>query len=318
MKRVVISLFAASLMVVPGLRAEVQHLSGGQKVQFNETPAAVQQAIRARAGSAEIEDIDRGTLNGRVVYEAAFKHNGQHNELRVAEDGTVVDRIVAGQSIGAGIAAQQTAATAQSGAFDEGFAFDLTSAKKVTWDQVPKNLQTIIREKAGSARIEDIDKGKVGRHDVYQAAYKKNGQHTELRVRSDGQFNEVQGAKIISSSFKDAQGQQAAQNTTATKTQTDTAPVQGRVVQGFDNPLEDVKTISWNEMPQNVQQIVKQRIGSSSVQQVRKGMLGDKTTYQVHYTKNGQNGAIRLAEDGSFVKEILANRVIYERAGSQK
>ena len=40
-------------------------------------PPAVQTALDAYAQGAEIEDIDKGTLQGRTVYEAAFKHQGK-------------------------------------------------------------------------------------------------------------------------------------------------------------------------------------------------------------------------------------------------
>src|SRR5439155_13317467 len=70
-------------------------LRDARKVTFNELPSAVQNSIRGQAGPAAIEDIDKGTLNGRVVYEAAFKKDGRHTELRVAEDGSLVGTVAA-------------------------------------------------------------------------------------------------------------------------------------------------------------------------------------------------------------------------------
>lgn len=65
-------------------------LSGGTKVSFNDLPQAVKNSINAQANGAAIEDIDKGTINGQTVYEAAFKKQGRTYELQVKEDGSVL------------------------------------------------------------------------------------------------------------------------------------------------------------------------------------------------------------------------------------
>ena len=44
------------------------------------------------ANGAQVEDFERGTWNSRTVYEAAFKRNGQHTEVQVLDDGTVLTK----------------------------------------------------------------------------------------------------------------------------------------------------------------------------------------------------------------------------------
>jgi uncharacterized membrane protein YkoI len=65
-------------------------LSNASKVQMAQLPAIVQQRIRASAGRVQIEDIDKGTLDGKTVYEAAFKRGGKTVELRVDEQGHII------------------------------------------------------------------------------------------------------------------------------------------------------------------------------------------------------------------------------------
>ncbi|MDB6024985.1 MAG: hypothetical protein JWM68_1208 [Verrucomicrobiales bacterium] len=65
-------------------------LGGATKVSFNDVPQAAKNAITAQANGAAIEDVDKGTVNGQTVYEAAFKKNGKTYELQVKEDGTVL------------------------------------------------------------------------------------------------------------------------------------------------------------------------------------------------------------------------------------
>ncbi|MDQ6630497.1 MAG: hypothetical protein M3Y82_01925, partial [Verrucomicrobiota bacterium] len=60
------------------------------KVKFNETPPAVQAGVRAFAGKAEIDDIDKKLRDGKNYYNVAFKKNGKHNETWFGEDGTLL------------------------------------------------------------------------------------------------------------------------------------------------------------------------------------------------------------------------------------
>jgi hypothetical protein len=73
-------------------RQNVQPLRGAVKMSFNQLPEAVRNSAWRQIGALRIEDIDRGMLNGQVVYEIAFKRdkNGRTSELRIREDGKVL------------------------------------------------------------------------------------------------------------------------------------------------------------------------------------------------------------------------------------
>jgi uncharacterized membrane protein YkoI len=146
-------------------------LRNARKVTFSELPASVQNTIRAQAAGAPIEDIDQGTLNGRAAYQAAFKRDGRHTELTVAEDGSVVS--------GAPAPVRDAVRSAEA-------AIPLRDSKKVTFKDLPTAVQNTVRAQAGPAAIEDIDKGTLNGRVVYEAAFKKDGRHTELRVAEDG------------------------------------------------------------------------------------------------------------------------------------
>ncbi len=72
------------------LNQNTTQLQGGSKVSFNDLPQAVKNAITAQANGAAVEDVDKGTINGQTVYEAAFKKDGKTYELQVKEDGSVL------------------------------------------------------------------------------------------------------------------------------------------------------------------------------------------------------------------------------------
>jgi uncharacterized membrane protein YkoI len=65
-------------------------LANAAKVTLDQVPPVAQNTIKAYAKGAAVEDIDKGTLGSRTVYEAAFKQNGQTVELRVDEQGRLI------------------------------------------------------------------------------------------------------------------------------------------------------------------------------------------------------------------------------------
>src|SRR5947208_3983029 len=71
------------------------------KVTLTQTPPAVQQAIRSRAGRLPIEDIDRDVKNGQTNYEASWKNKaGAQQELLVSENGQILRDVASGQRRG--------------------------------------------------------------------------------------------------------------------------------------------------------------------------------------------------------------------------
>jgi len=65
-------------------------LSNATKVTFDQVPPVVQNTIKKYTKGAAVEDVDKGTLGSRTVYEAAFKQNGQTVELRVDDEGGLI------------------------------------------------------------------------------------------------------------------------------------------------------------------------------------------------------------------------------------
>jgi hypothetical protein len=197
MKRTFILLTIGTALLAGTLVADVQPIQSGKKVQFNELPAVVQNTVKAHAGEARIEDIDYGTLSQpKKVYEVAYKQNGRHTELRVGEDGTVIDTIVEGKSTGA-----HAALAAAPGAkipYDAGFEGSLKNPKKVSYNTLPAHVRQIVQERKKDAKVEDVEKGQMVYGTAYQIAYKKNNKHVELRVSEDGlRAKEVADGQVV-------------------------------------------------------------------------------------------------------------------------
>lgn len=65
--------------------------------KFADLPAAVKSTVQQHGSQSEIEDIDRETRNGRIVYEIEFRREGPNREIVVAEDGTLIKNEAVGR-----------------------------------------------------------------------------------------------------------------------------------------------------------------------------------------------------------------------------
>jgi uncharacterized membrane protein YkoI len=164
-----------------GLSPNNVPLSGGAKMQVINAPTAVQRTVQQLSGGANIEDFERGQWNGRTVYEAAFKKNGQHVELQILEDGSVL-------TSGPTVASTTTTPTALQPRY-AGLSpsnVPISGGAKIPFIGAPQAVQDAVNLIAAGANIEDMERGQWNGRTVYEAAFKKNGQHIELQVLEDG------------------------------------------------------------------------------------------------------------------------------------
>lgn len=73
------------------------------------------------------------------------------------------------------------------------------NAEKVRFEELPAELQTKIRAHTGSAPVEDIDRNTKDGRTFYEVAFKKNGQHTELRLDEQGNPLNAAGTALAGS-----------------------------------------------------------------------------------------------------------------------
>ncbi len=169
-------------------------LSNGAKLNFKEAPETVQRTVTNLVNGAQIEDFERGQWNGRTVYQAAFKHNGQNTELQVFEDGTVVTKSPAGSSVAssslpASSGIQQHSRTAVSSQNQWGvpeYNLPLQNSVKLNLKDAPVAVQRTVTALANGALIEDFERGQWNGRPVYEATFKRNGQTADLQVFEDG------------------------------------------------------------------------------------------------------------------------------------
>jgi hypothetical protein len=80
-----------------GASAGADHdvLTGGPVtgITLKELPRPVRRSLETEEPGAEVADIQKRRLNGRVVYEISFNHWRKHPVLGIAENGEVLARI---------------------------------------------------------------------------------------------------------------------------------------------------------------------------------------------------------------------------------
>jgi uncharacterized membrane protein YkoI len=63
---------------------------GFETLSMNELPPVVRETIRREAGGYKVAEIERATLDGRMVYEVDIQREGANRELHIAADGNIL------------------------------------------------------------------------------------------------------------------------------------------------------------------------------------------------------------------------------------
>lgn len=241
------------------------------KVTLEQTPPAVQQAIRARAAQRPIEDIDRDMQNGQTTYEASWKNNaGLQQELLVDQNGQIVRDVKGGKkNRGGGRPNQQTSTPATFPGFSNGQPAQLNWATETTQNQ--------LKALANGSSLENLQKGQFHGQTAYQASYKTNGHNVTVVVGENGQLLGTTNGRIS------------------------TNPSRGSSVSinGFTNPQQ--APLNWAS--ESVQNKFKQMANGSEVQNFQKGQYQGRNAFMGTVNQNGQPTTIVIAEDGT----VLAN-----------
>lgn len=179
---------SGSASIVRGRLAQPVMLSGSEKVQINQAPAAVQKAITTAANGARVEDLERGTWEGRNIYQAGFKENGRHVEVQVRENGTILhDPRQTGTRVGQGTAPGRVTwgkAAPEYAAVTS--LVPLSSSEKVERTSLPGMVQRRLTTQVGS-RIDDIERGTWQGKTIYQVGFKDaDGKHQEMQIDDAG------------------------------------------------------------------------------------------------------------------------------------
>jgi hypothetical protein len=144
--------------------------------KFAGLPPAVQNTVRAQAGSEVIYDIHKDATSDPVVYEITFE-NKLLPPLLIASDGSVLNPDL---TVAVG-AAKENIGTLSGGA-----------ASGLKPSDLPPNVMKVAQERAPNTEIAFIHKEVSNDREVYSISFKDPARNPSLRIASDGTvLNEV-------------------------------------------------------------------------------------------------------------------------------
>jgi len=158
-----------------GILIEVETELGAE-----ELPRAVAKVVAQAAEGAEIKEVEKEEIHAvlqfvklktpQVVYGVELVRDGRKGEIKVAADGTVVEKLK-----WKGAKAKRCK----------------ESEKDITIDQVPAPAKATILKEAGDNKIEEIEKvSRNGKVLYYEAEWNTNGKEVEIKVAADGRLLE--------------------------------------------------------------------------------------------------------------------------------
>lgn len=140
--------------------------------QFGGLPPAVQNTVRAEAGSEEIYDIVKDNSSGQTIYRIYFVNPGGYPTLYVARDGSVLN-----PDLSVAVAAPAPEESALSGS-------NLGTTVKLT--DLPAAVLEVIHHQASRSEVATIDKSSWGNRTVYIVTFKDESHYPKLYVEADG------------------------------------------------------------------------------------------------------------------------------------
>ena len=139
--------------------------------EFSRLPPAVQNSVRAEAGSAEITTISQETRGGSTIYVFHFKNTAVFPPLYVASDGTVLT-----PNFRVAVGATRDSIRASTGRGSNG----------IKLDDLPPNVVSTIHSQAPTAEIDSIHKFEAGSEVYYDVIFKNPERHPRLLITEDG------------------------------------------------------------------------------------------------------------------------------------
>jgi hypothetical protein len=141
--------------------------------EFSKLPPTVQNSVRSEAGMAEIEDISKGKVGERTVYEFRFKNHEVYPPLYVASDGSVLT-----SNLTVAVGASEATIEASTG----------SGTGSIKMDDLPLKVVEMIRRSAPTAEVDSVSRLTAAGDVFYDVTFKDPVRHPRLLIRDDGRL----------------------------------------------------------------------------------------------------------------------------------
>jgi len=140
---------------------------------FSTLPPAVQNSVRAEAGSAEIVSVSKDNSGGSAIYQFQFRNSDVYPPLYVASDGSVLT-----SNLTVAVGASEDTIAASTGSEVSG----------VRMDDLPPNVVLTIRHQAPTAEVDAISRLTSNGDVFYNVSFKDPVHHAKLLIRDNGKL----------------------------------------------------------------------------------------------------------------------------------
>ncbi len=139
--------------------------------EFSAVPPAVQNAIRAEAGAADIAHILKGSDSGKTIYEVSFVRSDELPTLYIAPDGSVLN-----PDLTVAIGAAGESSYVLTGG-------PVSGGKQV---ELPDPVKKVVHDRAPNGKVSAIHTQTWGNQTVYVISFADEAHYPRLYITADG------------------------------------------------------------------------------------------------------------------------------------
>jgi uncharacterized membrane protein YkoI len=150
-----------------------------EAVTIDEVPQAVKDTLLKEADGGTVEEIEKETEDGAVVYDADVVVNDEKFELKIDENGKLLSKEADEDED------QDADEEGDDDGDDDG---DEEESEAVTIDEVPQAVKDTLLKEADGGTVEEIEKETEDGKTVYGADIVKDDKKFELKVDENGQL----------------------------------------------------------------------------------------------------------------------------------
>jgi len=237
--------------------------------QLEDTPAAVQEAIKREAAGNPIADIDKELRTGQPVYEVEIKQPDGNYELHIAENGTILRDSRRADAVGAA-RTQPAPGTTVEPTYTRRSVPLLPRTATLQLNDVPQAVQKTVQQHAAGREVADIDKETWNNRTVYEVEFAQSGRNAQMHIAEDG--------TVVKDEARVGAG----------------APT--RLFGAYlGTQLEDT--------PAAVQETIKREARGNQIADIDKELRTGQPVYEVEIKKPEGNYELHIAENGSILRD---------------
>lgn len=161
-----------SLLMIVMLTSVARAEDENEKVvKMSDCPKAVQKTLKRESRDGKIVEVEKGKVDGKVIFEAEVWFGKKEYEVQVRADGMLVAKILEGQKD-----------DEENGDEDD----EEEKEESVSKADLPKPVKKTLAKESRGGKVEEIERVKEGGKTVYEAEVEINGKDYEVEIASDG------------------------------------------------------------------------------------------------------------------------------------